>query len=382
MRVAVMMRAMDKEAGFRALTEGLVSTMLELAPDDTFILIHQSDKWLSRFARYPNARPVLAPVRSNFLWDQIAVPWIAWKEHADVITNPKFFVPFIASCPVTMGVQEPSWFTRPEEYGTADRIYQRIMIPKSIRRSAHVFPNSRFILEENRRILRMPIEHATIQYSAAGPEFQPIRDVARLEAFRRKLDLPQPFILVMTRVIHPGMKTTEFFPGKSPEIAYRAFARIRDQIPHHIVFAGHRVKEYLAHTEGARLNTDKVKFIEFIPYEEINLAYSLADIFVNPCAYEGCPNTVLQAMACGAPMVVADAGGSADVAEGAAMMARSMDDADFAAKILALAQDPALRKEHGARSLARSKDFTWEKTASATLTALRSVVARRTHRAA
>jgi glycosyltransferase involved in cell wall biosynthesis len=375
MRIAVMMRAMDKDAGFLALIQGLVAAMLENGKNDSFVLIHKTPKWISRFSGYPNVRPVLAPNPSNFLWDQLTVPYVAWREQADVIFNAKFFIPFLSPCPVTMGLQEPSWFTRPSEYGALDRWYQQLMIPLSIRRSAHVFPNSKFILEENRGVLNMPIAHATLQYSAADPRFQPASNPAEIAAFRTKYELPPRSILVVTRVIHPGMKTRQFFPGKSPEVAFRAFAKIRDRVPHQLVFAGNRIREYLLQTEGPQANFERVKFIKFVPFEAMHLLYQSAEIFVNPCMYEGCPNTVLQAMACGNPMVVAAAGGSADVAESAALMARPMDADDFAEKILSLCRDDELRRQTREKSLARSAFFSWDKTAKATLEALRTVVA-------
>jgi len=371
-----MMRAMDKEAGFLALTDGLVSAMLEDSPDVQFVLIFKSARWLHRFAEFANAKAVLKPSHSNFIWDQVAVPMVAWRERADVIINPKFFVPFLSPCPVTMGVQEPSWFTRPDEYARLDRWYQRFMIPRSIRRCAHVFPNSRFILEENRRVLGMAIEHATVQYSAADPRFRPAADSGPVEAFRAKFGLPQRFVLVLSRVLHPDMHTKEFFPGKSPEVAYRAFLRIRDQIPHDLVLVGRRIRDYLLQTEGPQADFKRVRFVEFVPFEELHLLYNAAEIFVNPCAYEGCPNTVLQAMACGCPMVVIGAGGSADVAAGGALLARPGDDVDMAEKIRTFACDLEQRHRFGALSLERSREFTWARTAAATMGALRAVVAK------
>jgi glycosyltransferase involved in cell wall biosynthesis len=79
-------------------------------------------------------------------------------------------------------------------------------------------------------------------------------------------------------------------------------------------------------------------------------------------------------MACGRPTIVAAAGGSADVAEGAALMARPMDDADLSQKLLKVANDKALQRDMSARSLERSRFFTWDKTAALTLEALNRVV--------
>ena len=374
MKVAVMMRAMDRDTGFRTLTESWVEAMVR---DSTvsFVLLYRTRKWLGRFADHSNVREILVESRSALFWDQVHVPYRAWLERADVIFDPKFFVPLVSHCPVTMGLQEPSWFTRPHEYSTLDRWYQRIMIPISIRRCAHVFPNSRFILEENRRVLKLPIAHATVAYSAPDARFAPVADADALEAFRRELDLPARFALVPTRVLH-GNRDDLFFPGKSPEVAYRAFLRIRDRVDAELVFAGHRVREYLEHVEGRGADFRRVRFIPFVPFERLPLLYNLADAVVNPCVYEGCPNTVLQAMACGRPLVVADAGGSADVAAGAALRARALDEADLADKLLAVLTSAEVRAGLSAASLRRAADFSWEATARDTLAALRRVVER------
>jgi glycosyltransferase involved in cell wall biosynthesis len=372
MKIAVAMRPMDSQGGFRTLTYSWVRALLEQDESVSYLLLYRTPTYVGQFAKYSNAKEVLAPSRSLFLWDQVVMPYHAWKERADVIFHPKFFVPLISHCPVTMGLQEPSWFTRPHEYGKWERRYQKLMIPISIRKSAHVFPNSRFILEESRAVLRMPIEHATLAYSAPEPHFRPVTDRAELDAFQEKYGLPRRFIVVPTRVTHPTHSM--LFPGKSPEIAYRAFLRIRDQVSHDLVFAGRRVREYLQQSEGPNANFERVHFIPFVPFEELHLLYNTADVFVNPCVYEGCPNTVLQAMACGRPVIVANAGGSADVAAGAALLAKPLDPDDLAEKLMTVLGNETLRKELGARSLKRIADFTWDRTAAETLKALRQVV--------
>ena len=364
MKIAIMMRAMDQDSGFRAYTEALVSNMVPLDSKVSFLLLYRTPKWLGRFASYPNVQEVLVNAPHKFLWDQVAVPYRAWKEGANVIFNPKFSVPLISHCPVAMGLQEPAWWTWPQHYELFDRLYQRLMLLRYIHKAAHLFPMSNFILEENRQVLGLPLANTTLAYAAADRHFQCIDDTEVLNAFRREYQLPERFILSVTRVDHPGLEgSTSFYGGKNPETTFRAFARIRDRVPHELLFAGRRVRDYLLHTEGPDVNLDRVRFIDFVPYEELPKLYNLAELFVNPAYYEGCPGTLLQAMACGCPMVVANSGGSADVGRGAGLFADPYDPADFADKMFAALTSDPLRQELRAKNLNRSGDFRWEKTA-------------------
>lgn len=364
MKIAIMMRPMDQDSGFRAYTEALIDHMLKLDQENQYLLLYRQPKFFGRFAAYPHVKEMLVNAPHKFLWDQVAVPYIAWKEHADVIFNPKFSVPLFSPVPVTMGLQEPAWWTEPEYYEKWDVRYEKFMVPRCIRKSKHIFPMSKFILDENRKVLGLPLENTTVIYAAPDRHFQPVQDPSALAEFKAKYNLPEKFILLVTRVDHPGLEgSTSFYPGKNPETALRAFLKIRDRIPHQIVFAGRRVKEYLQWTEGAGVDLDRAQFITFIPYEELHMLYNAADLFVNPAPYEGCPNTVLQAMACGRPMVVASSGGSADVASGAALFAEPRNEDDFAEKMLAALNDETLCAELSRKSLDRSKNFRWEESA-------------------
>src|SRR5918992_5761425 len=198
MKVAIMMRPMDHDSGFRAYTEALVDNMLQIDQESSYVLLYREPKWLGRFSGYTNAKEVLLGTSHKLFWDQVLVPYIAWKQRADVIFNPKFSIPLISHCPVTMGLQEPAWWTWPEQYEWLDRRYMRIMLPLYIHKAAHIFPMSNFILEENRKVLGLPLVNTTVAYSAPGKQFRVIDEAEALERFREKYQLPERFILSVT----------------------------------------------------------------------------------------------------------------------------------------------------------------------------------------
>jgi glycosyltransferase involved in cell wall biosynthesis len=375
MKIAIMMRAMDQDSGFQAYTQGLIGAMLRIDQEDSYVLLYRTPKWFGRFASFSNVKEVLLWAPHKFAWDQVAVPYRAWREHADVIFNPKFSVPLISHCPVTMGLQEPAWWTWPEHYEKWDVRYMRTMLPLYCRKAVYFFPWSNFVLEENRKYLRLPFHNAAVAYSAPDKSFRPIDSAAILEQFRNKYHLPPRFILNVTRVDHPGLDhSTSFHAGKNVETTLRAFALCRKQIPHKLVIAGRRVDEYLLHTGWSSTDLEDVHLLGFIPHEEIAQLYNLADLFILSSFYEGFGISLVEAMACGCPVVASQTGACPEITGGAALLANPHDPADFAAKIISVLKDKDFKQELRAKGLQRAAWFCWERTARLTLDGLKRVV--------
>jgi glycosyltransferase involved in cell wall biosynthesis len=379
MKVGVMMRSMDQDSGFRTITEGTVEHMIKLGVDDAFLLMYRTDKWLGRFASYPNVKEVLLKAPHLLLWDQVAVPWCAWREKADVVFNPKFSIPLISPCPAVMGLQEPAWWVWPEFYEWLDRRYMRFMLPLYIRKARWLFPISQFVVDETKKYLPVPFEHkTTLAYAAPRPYFQPVTDKAALEAFRRKHGLPERFMATVTRVLHFLDGSDSYFPGKYPHATVRAFTLVRDRIPHHLVVVGKRVRDFLIHTGFTESDFERVHFLDFVPHEELPLLHSLSELFVIPSPYESFAMALVEAMACGCPVLVSQEGALPEITAGAGMLIDHRALEDIAEKMVAILSDEPERRRLGERSRARAAFFTWERTATGILDSCRRVVESRT----
>jgi glycosyltransferase involved in cell wall biosynthesis len=383
-KIAIMMRAMDQDSGFRAYVEGLVQQLLSMEDEHTYLLLYRSPKWLGRFAKYSKAKEILVRAPHKLAWDQVAVPYTAWRERADIIFNPKFSVPFVSPCAVAMGLQEPDWWVSPESYEPLDRRIVKFLLPFYCRKADQLFPMSQFNLEESRKYLRLPLSNAVVTYTCPGVHMRPITDATALQEFRNTWALPERFILAVTRVDHPGLDGFQkkgFYPGKNPETILRAFIRLRDRIPHHLVFAGRRVREYMVALGFTEADFERVLFITFVPYEELPKLYNTAELSVVSAYYDGCSTVMLESMACGCPVVSSETGACPEIGGGASLHANPYDPADFAAKIRRLATDPELQRELGRRSIERAASFSWEQQAQATLTGLLEAAARHGHAA-
>jgi glycosyltransferase involved in cell wall biosynthesis len=374
MKIAIMMRAMDQDSGFRAYVEGLLDALLRLDHINAYLLLYRTPKWLGRFAAVGNVHEVLVKAPHTLIWDQLAVPYAAYRAGADVLFNPKFSVPLLSPCPVAMGLQEPAWWAWPEHYAWWDVRYIRTMLPLYCRKAAHLFPMSQFVLDENRKYLGLPLPHATVTYPAPQASFRPMDDRSTLEACRRTYRLPPRFILSVTRVDHMGVETAGLWcPGKNVETTLRAFARCRDQIPHDLVVAGRHVRDYLRQMGWSDGDLVRVHFLGFVPHDALPALYNLADLFVIPSFYEGFGFALVEALASGCAVVASHTGACPEVSSGAALLADPHDPADFAGKMLAVLGDEALRQELQRKSLARARVFNWDSAARLTLHALVAV---------
>lgn len=377
MKIAVMMRAMDHPGGLAVFTEALVENLLQLDQDNTYLLLQKEARHLGRFSAFQNVKEILIRSHLKLVWDQIWVPLTAWRESADVILNPKFSVPLVTHCPVAMGLQEPAWWAIPEYHAWLDVLYMRVMLPLYCRKASRLFPWSEFNLDENRKYLRLPLANATIIPFAPDAGFMQLYDEPILAEFRRENGLPEKFILTVTRVLNMGNNSGAFTGTKNVETTIRAFCQVRERVPYKLVIVGRRVKEYLEHVGWKDFGG--VQFAVF-PHEAMPKVYQSSALCVLPALYEGCPTTLIEAMASGCVIVASKTSAFPEVSAGAALLADPHDPSDFATKMLQGLTDEHLRHDCREKSLKRARFFNWEKAARLTLQGLQETVRERSHR--
>ncbi|MBA4386406.1 MAG: hypothetical protein C0404_00390 [Verrucomicrobia bacterium] len=123
---------------------------------------------------------------------------------------------------------------------------------------------------------------------------------------------------------------------------------------------------------GLGLN-DIVRWTGYLSDDALLKLYQEADLLVHPSIYEGFGLQVVEAMACGTPVICSNAASLPEVAGDAAIMLDPMDTAGFAAKIREVLGNPALAKQMSDKGLLRAAKFTWNRCASETMAVYESV---------
>ncbi|MBV9079702.1 MAG: glycosyltransferase family 4 protein [Elusimicrobia bacterium] len=166
-------------------------------------------------------------------------------------------------------------------------------------------------------------------------------------------------------------------PVKNQITSLKAFARLAPRFPElTLALAGGLRDPYAedVREEARRLGiTERIRFLGFVPSQDLVALMNAAEVLLFPSITEGCPVTLLEAFACGLPVVAARVGGLAEFGEGAALLVdRPFDDEGLSQAAERLLTNRALRDAAAGRSLETAARYTWESAADRHLDVYRS----------
>lgn len=213
--------------------------------------------------------------------------------------------------------------------------------------------------------LGVPEERICAAPLAAGPEFVPISD---RDFVRQQLAL---FGLQDQRYI---LSVGTLEPRKNQARLVRAFGRLlrlEPSLPHQLVLAGGKGWYYepIFETVTKEGLQDRVLFLG--RSDPLEVLYNGADLMVYPSLYEGFGLPPLEAMACGTPVIASNRSSLPEVVGDAALTVEPEDEDAICESMRRLLLDDKLKSEMSAKGIERSRQFSWERTASATLEAYR-----------
>ncbi len=311
-------------------------------------------------SRWPTGK---APNR--VLWEQLVQPWVLRRIRADLVHGPVFIGPVRAPCPAVVTIHDLSFMRFPEMFRPANRLYLSVLTRLSARRARRLIAVSAHAAAETTRLLGVPSQRIDVIYHGVDSTFRPLPAEA-VASFRQRRGLPERFMLFVG--------TLE--PRKNLVRLVDAFARVGDGGAA-LVLAGGKgwlYDELFARVEALGLR-ERVIFPGFVVSEELPLWYNAAAAFVYPSVYEGFGLPVLEAQACGTPVLTSDASSLPEAAGNAALMVDPYDVEALAAELDRLLTDAALRQELRERGIGHAGQFSWSRTAQQTARVYRHAIA-------
>jgi len=301
------------------------------------------------------------PVRS--IWMQLLLPGILRELRPDLAHFTNYLAPMVAPVPYVVSVHDMSLTLVPEHHTLKKRLLTASLVPAVARKARLVLVPSESTRRDVTRLLGLPAERLRVIPYAPAPSFRPIAEAAGLD----HLGLRQPYFLYVG--------TLE--PRKNIARALRAFAGVVAECREHtFVIAGQRgwkCEDVFFEASRPEL-AGRVLFLDYVSEEDLPLLYSHATALVYPSLYEGFGFPVVEAMACGCPVLTSRTSSLGEIGSGAALLVDPENEEAMASGLRDLARDNSLRRDLSARGLTRASEFTWERVARETVAAYREAL--------
>jgi glycosyltransferase involved in cell wall biosynthesis len=368
MRIGIPLKSHDPGwGGPGTYTIEIVKHLLQADTRNEYALFYPRSPEVSRyFGQYrslaPRVREIDIGTRSGFHADLAVVPHLARKLGVDVFFSPFTALPLHGRFRKVMTVLGAERYAVPGLLSLRAALSWRLMETVTLWRADRVLAISETMKRDFCQALKFPPERVCTTYLGVNPAFQPVDDGERLRRVREQYRLPEHFVLFVGYL----------FPNKNFTNLVKGFHTVAADIPHHLVVCGGRRWKYeadLAQVQVLGL-TERVRFLDFVPQDDLVALFSLATCFAFPSLYESFGLAMVEAMSCGCPVVASNTGALPEIAGDAALFCDPLSPADIGRAIHALAGDPALQATYRERALARAREFTWERTARETLAVL------------
>jgi glycosyltransferase involved in cell wall biosynthesis len=352
--------AVHQRAGIGRYTRGLVQALGEMESPHRFTLFvlgkPPADCVPKRLPPAFQLRTVPLTDRwATVMWYRLNLPLPVdlLSGRADLFHGPSFTLP-PSWMPRLLTVHDLSFLRYPQGAHPPLLAWLRRAVPRSLARARHVLADSESTRRDLIELLNVPAGRITVIGAGVDDHFRRIEDPGQLAAVRNRYRLPGRFVL--------GLSTLE--PRKNFTGLIAAFNQLAGQPPHadlHLVIAGGRGWNYAPVFEAADASPfrERIHFPGYVAEADLPTLYSLAGVFAFPSHYEGFGIPVLEAMACGTPVVCADNSSLPEVAGDAALLVRADDTPGIAAAIDRTLRDASLREQLIRRGQAQARRFTW-----------------------
>ena len=321
-------------------------------------------------------RPLPAQVRiatsswrvPSMVWMQVCAPRMLHRLAPDVVHFTNGMMPVASPVPTVVTIHDMSLAMFPRYHPPRRVLLNRPLVDLASSRADAIITVSQSAKLDIVRLFALSPERVHVIHEAPAPAFRPINETARLARVRQRYGLAERFVLYVGTIE----------PRKNLRSLIDAYSRRRDSgdLPHQLVCVG--PYGWLSGDIGGRIERlsrqGAIRFTGYVPFEDLPVLYSLAELFVFPSFYEGFGLPVVEAMACGTPVITGRVPALAEVGGGAVAHVESLDDQSLGDAIVSLSRDRERREELRKLGLERARAFSWEQAARETAKVYRGAV--------
>ena len=370
--------AVNQRAGIGRLVRNQVLALADVDAANEYRLVYARPNRGASMAQFPRARNFSrreVQLRERWLsimWHRAKVPLPAdwFSGPVDVYHSPDFVLPPLRRARGVITVHDLAFLVRPDCADARLRAYLEEVVPRSVRRADFIIADSENTRNDLVVLLGVPSSSVAVVPGGVEDRFSRVTDVDALRRVRERVGVGDaPFVLAIG-VIEPRKNLNRLMDAF-------AVLKQRHKAPEDLklVLAGGKgwLFDGIYEHQAASPVRQDIVMPGFVPDDLLPALYSAAEVLAFPSLYEGFGLPLLEAMACGTPVVASRASCLPEVAEGAALLVDPTSVEGLASSLERVLTDVALRHDLVDRGHQRAAAYTWRRAAEQLLDVYRRV---------
>jgi glycosyltransferase involved in cell wall biosynthesis len=308
------------------------------------------------------------------LWTHVRLSWEMFNQPPDVLFVPSHVLPLVHPRRSVVTVHDLGYHYYPQAHTLFQNLYLRWSTRFNARNATRVLADSEATRRDLVHYYGVPEDKIAVVYPGRDEALAPVTGAEVLAEVRARYDIPGPYLLYVG-TLHPR-KGLGFLVNAFASNVYSPASNLQSLFSNlHLVLAGQKGWLYDdLFAQVKRLNlAERVLFPGYVPDADLPALLSGALAFVFPSLYEGFGFPVLEAMACGTPVVCSDGSSLPEVAGDAALRVDPRDAEDLADALARIVTDEGLRDDLVERGFQQAARFSWRRCAEEVLSVLEAV---------
>ena len=342
----------------------IIKELQKMNTDDSFFVIAKNDLDDQCISETENFE--ISEINSNFypFWEQVRLPQRIKKIKPDILHCTANTAPLFPSVKLVITIHDVIYMESVNFSGSSyqnfGNLYRKFIVPKVAKKAKIIITVSEFEKKVISKRLKIPEDKIRVIYNAVNPQFRIISRDDLLE-FKKKHQLPENFIL------HFGNTA----PKKNTIGVLEAYSLYCSNNKNNFTLvitdcSTDYIESLLKEINQPEL-IKKIHILNYVSFTEVPFLYNLAKLFLYPSHRESFGMPVIEAMACGIPVITSDTSALPEIAGGAAILVNPKNANEMAEQIDALIKDAELYNSYKEKGLKNARRFNWNDAAKKTL---------------